>query len=207
MAEAATQVAICAPRDIPVGPVGRNGLGYWGIWMVIATEAALFAYLLFSYYYLGAAAPRGWVLEPRPTLKLALPDTILLLLSSVVAWVGERGILDRRHGKALIGIGGAFVMGLVFAIVQGDEWRNKPFGLGESSYSSLYFVTTGFHLAHVVVGLGVLAALFVWTALDYFSPRRRLAISAGVLYWHFVDAVWLFVFFTFYISPYLGFGT
>jgi cytochrome c oxidase subunit III len=175
--------------------------------MVIATEAALFAYLLFSYYYLGANAPRGWVLEPRPTLKLSLPNTILLLLSSVVAWIGERGILDRRRGKALLGIGIAFVMGVIFAVIQGDEWRNKPFGLGESSYSSLYFVTTGFHLAHVIVGLGVLAALFVWTALDYFSPRRRLAISAGVLYWHFVDAVWLFVFFTYYVSPYLGFGT
>jgi len=207
MAEVATQIAICSPRDIPVGPIARNGLGYWGMWMVIATEAALFAYLLFSYYYLGASAPRGWVLEPRPTLYLSLPDTILLILSSVVAWIGERGILDRRRGKALLGIGGAFVMGVIFVIIQGDEWRNKPFGLGESSYSSLYFVTTGFHLAHVVVGLGVLAALFVWTALDYFSPRRRLAISSGVLYWHFVDVVWLFVFFTYYVSPYLGFGT
>lgn len=205
--EAAVEIAICAPRDLPVGPVGRNGLGYWGVWMLIATEGALFAYLLFSYYYTGATATRGWVLEPRPTLKLALPDTILLLLSSVVAWVGERGILDRQRGKALLGVGGAFVMGVIFVAVQGKEWAAKPFGLGTSSYSSLYFVTTGFHTAHVAVGLGVLLALFVWTALDYFSPRRRLAISAGVLYWHFVDAVWLFVFFTYYVSPYLGFGT
>jgi cytochrome c oxidase subunit III len=207
MAEAAAEIAICAPRDIPVGPVGRRGLGYWGMGMVILTEAALFAYLLFSYYYLGATAERGWVLEPRPTLKLALPDTILLVLSSVVAWVGERGILDRQRGKALLGLGGAFVMGVIFVAVQGEEWAAKPFGLGTSSYSSLYFVTTGFHMAHVVVGLGVLAALFLWTALDYFSPRRRLTISAGVLYWHFVDVVWLFVFFTYYVSPYLGFGT
>jgi len=207
MAEAAAEIAICAPGDLPVGPVGRRGLGYWAMGILIATEAALFAYLLFSYYYLGATAPRGWVLEPHPTLKLALPDTILLLLSSVVAWVGERGILDRRRGRALLGIGGAFVMGVIFVAVQGKEWTGKPFALGTSSYSSMYFVTTGFHMAHVVVGLGVLAALFVWTALDYFSPRRRLTISAGVLYWHFVDAVWLFVFFTYYVSPYLGFGT
>jgi cytochrome c oxidase subunit III len=52
----------------------------------------------------------------------------------------------------------------------------------------------------------VLLALFTWTALDYFSPRRRLVVSAGVLYWHFVDAVWLFVFTTYYLTPYLGFG-
>jgi heme/copper-type cytochrome/quinol oxidase subunit 3 len=175
--------------------------------MLIASEAALFAYLLFSYYYVGASAPPGWVLEPHPTLKLALPNTILLMASSVVAWFGERGILDRRRGQALLGLGGAFIMGTVFAIVQGYEWHSKAFSLGTSSYASLYFVTTGFHEAHVVVGLGVLAALFVWTALDYFSPRRRLTISAGVIYWHFVDVVWLFVFSTYYVSPYLGFGT
>jgi cytochrome c oxidase subunit III len=146
------------------------------------------------------------VLEARPSLKLALPNTVLLLLSSLVAWIGERGILDRHRSKALLGFGGAFVMGAVFAAIQWYEWAAKPFGLGTSSYASLYFVTTGFHMAHVIVGLGVLAALFLWTALDYFSPRRRLTISAGVVYWHFVDVVWLFVFFTYYVTPYLGFG-
>jgi cytochrome c oxidase subunit III len=90
--------------------------------------------------------------------------------------------------------------------VQFLEWHNKPFTLGASSFASLYFVTTGFHMAHVLVGLGVLAALFCWTALDYFSPRRRLTVTAGVFYWHFVDVIWLFVFTTYYITPYLGFG-
>ena len=61
-------------------------------------------------------------------------------------------------------------------------------------------------MAHVVLGLAVLSAVFAWTALDDFSPRRRLVVSAGVLYWHFVDAVWLFVFATYYLTPYLGFG-
>ena len=200
------EVAISQPRDLPIGPIGRHGIGYWGVGMLIVSEAALFAYLLFAYYYTGASAQDGWVLEPRPSLKLALPNTILLLASSVVAWIGERGILDRQRGKALLGFGLAFIMGSVFAAVQGYEWVSKPYSLGTSSYASLYFVTTGFHMAHVIIGLGVLAALFLWTALDYFSPRRRLTISSGVLYWHFVDVVWLFVFSTYYLTPYLGFG-
>jgi len=206
MAEVA-EIALAAPRELPVGPIGRHGIGYWGVGTLVASEGVLFGYLLFAYYYTGAAAQHGWVLEQHPALKLALPDTILLLLSSVVAWIGERGILDRNTARALLGFGGAFVMGAVFVAIQFDEWAGKPFGLGTSSYSSLYFVTTGFHMAHVIIGLGVLAALFLWTALDYFSPRRQLAISAGVIYWHFVDVVWLFVFFTYYITPYLGFGT
>jgi heme/copper-type cytochrome/quinol oxidase subunit 3 len=173
---------------------------------VIASEAALFAYLLFSYFYFGATAGPGWLLEPHPKLGVALPNTLLLLGSSLAAWWGERGVLRQRRARALWGFGLAFVMGSVFALVQTYEWRAKEFGPGTSSYGSLYFLTTGIHEAHVVVGIAVLAAIFAWTALDYFSPRRRLSVSAGVLYWHFVDAVWLFVFTTYYLTPYLGFG-
>jgi heme/copper-type cytochrome/quinol oxidase subunit 3 len=197
---------LAAPERLPVGPVGRHGLGSWGVAMLVASEGALFAYLLFSYYYTGASAPRGWLLEPHPTLKLALPNTILLLLSSGVAWYGEHGVLHGRRGQALVGFGGAFLMGLAFAIVQLFEWHAKPFGFGASSYASLYYATTGFHMAHVIVGLLVLLAIFTWTALDYFSPRRRISVSAGTLYWHFVDVVWLFVFTTYYVTPYLGFA-
>jgi cytochrome c oxidase subunit 3 len=200
------EAALSQPQNLPVGPIRRHGIGWWGAGTLIASEAALFAYLLFSYYYLGATNPEGWLLEPAPSLKLALPNTLLLLASSVAAWFGERGILSMRRGQTLIGFGIAFLMGLGFAAVQVLEWRAKTYGLGTSSYASLYFVTTGFHMAHVLVGLLVLAALFLWTTLDYFSPRRRLVVSAGVLYWHFVDVVWAFVFLTYYVTPYLGFG-
>lgn len=174
---------------------------------LVASEACLFGYLLFSYYYLAAVGNEGWVLEPTPSLKLALPNTIILLLSSLLAWMGERGVLHRKRGLALTGFAIALVLGIVFFVVQLYEWQAKPYQLGSSSYASLYFVTTGFHMAHVAVGLLILAALFGWTLLDYFSPRRNLSVSAGVLYWHFVDVVWLFVFATYYLSPYLGFGT
>jgi heme/copper-type cytochrome/quinol oxidase subunit 3 len=201
-----TEVALAEPKDLSVGPIGRRGVGYWGVATLIASESALFSYLLFCYYYTGATAPQGWLLEPRPDLELALPNTILLLASSFVAWFGERGVLTRKRPQALIGFAGALIMGSVFVIVQWFEWKAKTFSIGASSYASLYFVTTGFHIAHVLVGLVVLLALFMWTALDYFSPRRRLTVSAGVLYWHFVDIVWIFVFTTYYLTPYLGFG-
>jgi heme/copper-type cytochrome/quinol oxidase subunit 3 len=199
-------IALSQPRDLPVGPIRRHGIGWWGAGTLIASEAALFAYLLFSYYYLGATNPSGWLLEPAPSLRLALPNTVLLLVSSAVAWFGERGILVMKRSQALTGFGAAFLMGSGFSAVQLLEWRTKSYALGTSSYASLYFVTTGFHMAHVLVGLLVLAALFLWTALDYFSPRRRLVVSAGILYWHFVDIVWVFVFITYYLTPYLGFA-
>ena len=64
-----------------------------------------------------------------------------------------------RRWQALLGFGAAFLMGTVFAAVQVLEWRAKTYGLGASSYASLYFVTTGFHMGHVLVGLLILAAL------------------------------------------------
>lgn len=197
---------LAQPGELPVGPIGRRGLGLWGAGTLVASEAMLFGYLLFSYFYTGATAQPGWLLEPAPSLRLAFPNTVLLLASSLVAWYGERGILQRRRSQALIGFGGALVMGAIFVVVQWFEWRAKTYGLGTSSYASLYFLTTGLHIAHVLVGIAVLAAIFAWTALDYFSPRRRLSVSAGVLYWHFVDLVWVLVFTTYYLTPYLGFG-
>jgi heme/copper-type cytochrome/quinol oxidase subunit 3 len=200
------ETVLAAPVNLPVGPIRRHGIGWWGAGTLIASEGALFVYLLFAYYYTAATAPQGWLLEPSPKLALALPNTVLLLLSSLAAWWGEQGVLKGARARAIVGFGAAVLMGSGFAIVQCLEWRSKTYGIGTSSYASLYFVTTGFHMAHVLVGLAVLVALLGWTALDYFSPRRRLVVSAGVLYWHFVDAVWLFVFTTYYLTPYLGFG-
>ena len=74
------------------------------------------------------------------------------------------------------------------------EWHDHPYGLTAHLYGSLYFTITGFHMAHVVVGLIVLLLLLLWTALGYFDERRCAALTIGGLYWHFVDVVWLFIF-------------
>jgi cytochrome c oxidase subunit III len=103
-----------------------------------------------------------------------------------------------------LGLGAAAFLGIVFLIVQYFEWAEKKFTLASTGYSSLYFVITGFHMAHVVVGVFMLMALTVWSAMGYFNRFRYAHIHIGALYWHFVDAVWLAVFFTFYLTPLLG---
>lgn len=200
------EIVQARPGPLPVGPVRDFGIGRGGMITLIASEAALFGYLLFCYYYTGASAPLPWVLEAHPSLKLALPNTIILLLSSVAIWRAEKATRENDRSTALIGSGVALVLGTVFAVIQIFEWKAKSYGPGTSSYASLYFVTTGFHMAHVLVGLVVLAFLFLWTALDYFSPTRRIVFTNGSYYWHFVDAIWILVFTSYYITPYLGFG-
>jgi heme/copper-type cytochrome/quinol oxidase subunit 3 len=93
------EVALSQPQNLPVGPIRRHGIGWWGAGTLIASEAALFAFLLFCYYYLGAINASGWLMEPAPSLKLALPNTVLLLASSAAAWFGERGILSMKRAQ------------------------------------------------------------------------------------------------------------
>ncbi|KRB86562.1 hypothetical protein ASE00_07690 [Sphingomonas sp. Root710] len=181
-------------------------MGWSGVLMLVASEASLFGYLLFSYYYCAATAQPGWVLEPRPALFPAIPSTIMLLASSFTALWAEKGVEKNNELQTLLGLGITFVLGAAFAAIQMHEWAGKSFRFATSPYASLYFTTTGFHMAHVLIGLVILLTMFGWTAAGFFSPRRRIVVSVGVLYWHFVDIVWLFVFTTYYLTPYLGFG-
>lgn len=188
---------------LPVGARGKNSVGWWGMLCLIATEASLFAYLLFSYYFVAVQRGAAWSPEPQPNLKLSGPNTLVLLASSVAVWWGEEGAKRGRRGQHLAGLGLAIVLGVVFLVVQGFEWKAKSYGLASGSYGSLYFTVTGFHMAHVIAGVAILAAVFGWSAAGYFNVRRHAPVSISAVYWHFVDAVWLCVFFTFYVSPYL----
>ena len=191
---------------LPVGAIDTRASGWWAMVFVIFTEASLFAYLLFSYYYLEVQPhlPSTFPEGGMPSMALALPDTIILLLSSVaVAWA-QLNVERDNNFRLLVGLGVAAVLGMIFVAIQGFEWAEKPFTLSSTPYSSLYYTITGFHMAHVVVGVVILWALFVWSAMGYFNRVRYAHIHIGGLYWHFVDAVWIAVFFTFYITPLLG---
>jgi len=191
---------------LPVGSIGHKAFGWWGMVTVIMTEGSLFGYLLFSYYYFAVQYGREWLPDKLPEFRLSAPNTILLILSSGAVWWGERGIRRGARGQLALGLAVSLILGAVFVGIQLLEWHEKPFTLASSSYGSLYFTITGFHMAHVIVGEIVLAFVFIWTLLNYFDAERHAAVSIGGVYWHFVDVVWLAVFFTFYVTPRLGVG-
>ncbi|HJW57260.1 cytochrome c oxidase subunit 3 [Noviherbaspirillum autotrophicum] len=195
-------VAQLVTKPLPVGSVDHRASGWWGMWCLIATEAALFAYLLFSYFYLGSQAHGHWVPE-LPKLALALPNTFILIASSFILRWGENGIRCGKQNRLVWGLGGTIVLGIVFVGMQVLEWHNKPFAWSTDAYASSYFVTTGFHMMHVIGGLLVLGVLLLWTTFGMFNAKRYAAVSIGSLYWHFVDVVWLAVFTSFYLLPYL----
>lgn len=191
-------------RPLPVGSVGRESSGWWGMWGVIATEGALFAYLLFSYFYIAAQAPAPWPTGGAPKLGTASLGTLVLVAASVTVWWGERGIMRGRAGQLRIGLAATLALGLLFLGLQWREWSNKPFTLTQDAYGSLFFTITGFHMAHVAAGLLMLTVLLAWSLLGYFDQRRHSALSIGAIYWHFVTVVWLAVFSALYLLPHFG---
>lgn len=190
-------------RTLPVGSVDHRASGWYGMLCVIATEGALFGYLLFSYFYAAVQLPPTWSPEPHPSLAYALPATIIMLLSSAALWLAQRGLYRGAGFEHRLGLIISLVLGLIFIAIELLEWKSKPFSLTDSLYSSLYFTTTGLDLLHLCVGLIGVAAVLAWSLLGYVDLRRDAPTVIIAAYWHFVTAVWIAIFIVFYVSPYL----
>ncbi|TDY20807.1 cytochrome c oxidase subunit 3 [Paraburkholderia sp. BL6665CI2N2] len=198
-----SQTAAQPAEPLPIGSAGERSGGWWGCLTLIATEGALFGYLIFSYLYLALQSTQRWPPEGLPKLGLGIANTIILLSSSVFVWLCERCVRRKRLRWAVASMTVGVLLGIVFVGIQLLEWHDHPYGPTTHLYGSLYFTITGFHMAHVVVGIIVLLFLLLWTALGYFDEKRCAALTIGGLYWHFVDVVWLFIFSTLYLTPYL----
>lgn len=190
-------------QPLPVGSDGKLSGGWWGVLALIVTEGSLFGYLLFAYFYLAAQTEQQWPPTGLPDLLLPGINTAILLLSSVCVWASERCIRKKQTRWAIAAMALAIVLGACFIGMQLNEWDKKTYGMTSDLYGSLYFTITGFHLCHVMIGLVILLLLLIWISLGYFDDRRYAAVAIGGVYWHFVDVVWLFVFTSLYIFPYL----
>jgi cytochrome c oxidase subunit 3 len=188
---------------LPVGSEGKRSGGWWGVLALIVTEGSLFGYLLFTYFYLASQTEQHWPPEGLPELLIPGVNTVILLASSVFVWASERCIQRRLLRWSLASMALALGLGVCFVVIQFNEWSKKTYDMTSNLYGSLYFTITGFHMLHVIVGLVILMLLLLWMALGYFDHRRYVAVTIGGLYWHFVDVVWVFVFTTLYLTPYL----
>ncbi len=200
MTAANVPLALGEPEELS----GSHATAWWGMLALIATEATLFVLLICSYFYLRWQSPR-WPPEgiPLPEFTYIIPATVLLLGSSLpVAW-GEWGIRHDRQGALRIGFLVAWLMACAFMALELWEWTHLSFGPQRNAYGSLFFTITGFHLAHLSVALCLSAYVQVRAWLGHFDARHTLAVENVSLYWHFVDAVWVAVFLTVYISPFI----
>jgi len=192
------------PYELPINPGRQASPGWWVMVLVIATEAMLFAYLLFSYYYLASMSRGAFPPDGVPRLGLAAPNTVILLASSGTMSWAERGIGAGDERRLRLGMLLTLALGIVFLSIQGIEYSRKPFTLATNAYGSLFFTITGFHGAHVLVGLVMNIVVQVWAWRGWLTRERHLPVTCAAMYWHFVDAVWIVVFASLYITPRLS---
>jgi len=182
-------------------------VGWWAMALVCMSEAALFAYFIVSYFYLGVANP-AWPPAGIENPKLGIPliMTAVLLSSSVVLILAEK---QRERGKPAgyrVGVALTVVLGFTFLALQTTEYREKLRSMGptEHAYASLFYTITGFHGAHVAFGLLLLLYTLLRDVSGRIDPGRPIAAKVSSLYWHFVDAVWLAILASLYLSPRLA---
>ncbi|HEX2241036.1 MAG TPA: heme-copper oxidase subunit III [Actinomycetota bacterium] len=191
---------------LPVHAGGPRSYGWWGMVWLIATEATLFAALIATYFFLRFRTSGDWppgdIAAPELTLPLVM--SAILLSSSIPVHIADAGIKRGDQRRLRWGLAAGFVLGATFlAITLGIEWPDelKEFTPRTNVYGSLYFTITGFHAAHVIVGL----LLSAWTQVrawhGAFDAERHVTVQNFAMYWHFVDVVWVAVFSTIYLSP------
>jgi len=179
-----------------------------GMCIFLCSEALLFSGLISSYLVLRQAAgswpPQfgdGIELPPMPKLLTGI-NTVILVGSSFVYHFAEVAVKKGRSGAGWML--GAALMGATFVGIQCVEWTNLYheglwFDKG-GVYGSTFFTLTGFHGAHVCVGvLLILWCFFTQLTKGSFTPKRHVALENVGLYWHFVDVVWVFLYTILYL--------
>jgi heme/copper-type cytochrome/quinol oxidase subunit 3 len=193
---------------LPTVGAGPTNFGWWGMVLFIGVEATVFALLLASYFYLrfrsGPVWPPDGIEDPK--LKLVLIMSAILWSSSYPVHMAHSVIKKKGDTKKLRAyLAAGFVLGAVFLGLQlakeyPDILRHE-FTPHTDAYGSMFFTITGLHGAHVFVGLLMNAWVQMRAWQGAFDRHHHVSVQNFVMYWHFVDIVWVFVLLTLYISP------
>jgi cytochrome c oxidase subunit III len=163
------------------------------VWQVTRTE-------LFQ----GVWPPKG--VEVLSPWKLPLLNTIILLTSGATLTWAHHGLLHDNRDQLKKGLMATIGLGLLFTVIQGWEYAHAPFAFSfdpahpaATNYGSTFFMATGFHGFHVIVGSLFLIICLLRAMKGHFKPNQHLGFEFAAWYWHFVDAVWLFLFVCIYV--------
>jgi cytochrome c oxidase subunit 3 len=167
-----------------------------GLWLFITSESMIFIALFFARFYMqGVHRPA----EVNQVLGLII--TSILLISSFTANRAEVLIGQGDRTGFLRNLGTTIILGLVFLLaVVTVEWPEAlHFAPPSTGYGTLFFVITGMHAFHVLTGLIILLIVFLQGWQGRYTVEDHWGVQGGVVYWHFVDVVWVFVYPTLYL--------
>ncbi|KEO54025.1 cytochrome c oxidase subunit 3 [Thioclava pacifica] len=191
-------------------PVVRIGLRY-GFILFIMSEVMFFAAWFWSFfkhamYPMGPMSPIQdgvWPPEGIQTFDpwhLPLINTVILLLSGVtLTWAHHALVHDNDRKAVKNGLILTVLLGASFTVLQAYEYSHAAFGLSGNIYGANFFMATGFHGLHVIIGTIFLLVCLIRIIKGQMTQNEHVGFEAAAWYWHFVDVVWLFLFASIYI--------
>jgi len=191
-------------------PVVIIGLRY-GVIMFIMSEVMFFVAWFWSFfkhalYPMGPLSPAVDGVWPPAGIEtfdpwhLPLINTLILLCSGCLCTWAHHALAHENDRDGLKkGLIGSVILGLIFTVFQAYEYTHAQFTFDGNIYGANFFMATGFHGFHVIVGTIFLAVCYFRARAGHFTQERHVGFEAAAWYWHFVDVVWLFLFAAIYI--------
>jgi cytochrome c oxidase subunit 3 len=187
-------------RDGHHTAVVRIGLRY-GMALFILSEVMFFAAFFWAFFnaslFPTEAIGKVW---PPANIKtfnawdLPFLNTLILLISGVTVTWAHHALIDNNRRDLVRGLALTIALGVTFTAVQAYEYSHAAFGFTEGIYPTTFYMATGFHGFHVIVGTTFLIVCLVRAMKGHFKPDHHVGFEAAAWYWHFVDVVWLFLF-------------
>jgi cytochrome c oxidase subunit III len=186
-------------------PVVKLHLRY-GMILFIASEVMFFVAWFWAYFN-AALFPASinltdWPPPTTPTFDpwdIPLLNTLVLLTSGTTVTWAHHAIQTGDQKSAVNGLGLTILLGMLFTALQAYEYALAPFPFAGNIYGATFFMATGFHGFHVIVGTIFLIVCWFRARAGHFTPERHFGFEAAAWYWHFVDVVWLFLFASIYV--------
>jgi cytochrome c oxidase subunit III len=188
------------------------GLRY-GMILFIASEVLFFAAFFWAFFDAalypgspempGRTEATGGIWPPKgihviQPFDLPFMNTLILLLSGTTVTWAHHSLLEGNKRDAVRGLLITVLLGACFTGIQLFEYAHAPFGFTDNIYTSTFFMATGFHGFHVFIGTTFLLVCLFRAMKGQFTPKQHFGFEAAAWYWHFVDVVWLFLFFCIY---------
>lgn len=177
----------------------------WGMALFIISEIFFFLAFFWAFFH-ASLSPRielgiNWPpkgIEPFDPMQIPLLNTLILLTSGLtVTWTHYR-VLDNNYYQSLKGLLFTVLLGFSFSVLQIFEYLEAPFTIADRVYGSTFFITTGLHGLHVIIGSIFLFVCLIRLYLNHFTSIHHFGLEAAAWYWHFVDVVWLFLYVSIY---------
>nr|UYI30643.1 cytochrome c oxidase subunit 3 [Aquatica lateralis] len=177
----------------------------WGMILFITSEVLFFVSFFWSFFHssLAPSIEIGMMWPPKSIIpfnpiQIPLLNTTILISSGITVTWAHHSLMENNYNQAIYSLGLTIILGIYFSILQAYEYMESTFTIADSVYGSSFFMATGFHGIHVMIGTTFLAVCLLRQSKNHFSSTHHFGFEAAAWYWHFVDVVWLFLYISIY---------